>query len=59
MSYRLRAEDIQREQYRRDKKKVKCYKKVFGIGINSGHFIPEENPKETIKQLKKFFLKHV
>ena len=34
-------------------------KKVFGIGINSGHFIPEENPKETIKQLKKFFLKHV
>jgi len=34
-------------------------KKVSGIGINSGHFIPEENPKETIKQLKKFFLKHV
>ena len=34
-------------------------KKVFGIGINSGHFIPEENPKETIKQLKKFFLKYV
>ena len=33
-------------------------KKVFGIGINSGHFIPEENPKETIKQLKKFFLKY-
>ena len=33
--------------------------KVFGEGINSGHFIPEENPKETIKQLKKFFLKYV
>ena len=34
-------------------------KKVSGTGINSGHFIPEENPKETIKQLKIFFLKHV
>ena len=34
-------------------------KKVFGFEINSGHFIPEEKPKETIKQLKKFFLKHV
>ena len=34
-------------------------KKVLGIEINSGHFIPEQNPKETIKQLKKFFLKYV
>ena len=32
--------------------------KVVGAGINSGHFIPEQNPKETIKQLKKFFLKY-
>jgi haloacetate dehalogenase len=31
-------------------------KKVYGAGINSGHFTPEENPKETIKHLKKFFL---
>ena len=31
-------------------------KKVYGVGINSGHFIPEENPEETIKHLKKFFL---
>ncbi len=34
-------------------------KKVFGTEINSGHFIPEQNPKETTKQLKKFFLKYV
>jgi len=33
--------------------------KVTGSEINSGHFIPEQNPKETIKQLKKFFLKYV
>ena len=33
--------------------------KVTGFAINSGHFIPEENPKETINQLKKFFLKYV
>ena len=31
-------------------------KKVFGIGINSGHFIPEQKPKDKIKQLKNFFL---
>ena len=31
-------------------------KKVFGIGINSGHFIPEQKPQDTIKQLKNFFL---
>tara|TARA_B100001250_G_scaffold33537_1_gene27218 strand:- start:1758 stop:2633 length:876 start_codon:yes stop_codon:yes gene_type:complete len=30
-------------------------KKIYGTGINSGHFIPEQNPKETIKHLKKFF----
>jgi len=34
-------------------------KKVLGLEINSGHFIPEQNPKETIKQLTKFFLKYV
>ena len=34
-------------------------KKVLGFEINSGHFIPEQNPKETIKQLKNFFLKYV
>jgi len=33
--------------------------KISGVGINSGHFIPEEKPKETIKQLKKFFLNYV
>ena len=34
-------------------------KKVYGSSINSGHFIPEQNPKETIKHLKKFFNKYV
>ena len=34
-------------------------KKVYGVGINSGHFIPEQNPKQVIFQLKKFFLKHL
>ena len=34
-------------------------KKVYGIGIKSGHFIPEQNPKETIKHLKNFFKKYV
>ena len=33
-------------------------KKISGIGINSGHFIPEQRPKDTIKQLKNFFLKY-
>ncbi len=33
--------------------------KVYGAGINSGHFIPEQNSKETIKNLKKFFKKYV
>ena len=33
-------------------------KKIYGTGINSGHFIPEQNPKETIKNLKKFFNKY-
>jgi len=31
---------------------------VYGVGINSGHFIPEQNPKETIKNLIKFFKKY-
>ncbi len=34
-------------------------KKILGVEINSGHFIPEQNPKETIKHLKKFLLKYV
>ncbi len=34
-------------------------KKIYTAAINSGHFIPEQNPKETIKHLKKFFLKNV
>tara|TARA_B110000263_G_scaffold83324_1_gene72945 strand:- start:283 stop:903 length:621 start_codon:yes stop_codon:yes gene_type:complete len=33
-------------------------KKVYGTEINSGHFIPEQNPMQVIFQLKKFFLKH-
>ena len=33
-------------------------KRIYGTGINSGHFIPEQNPKETIKNLKKFFNKY-
>ena len=33
--------------------------KVFGYPINSGHFIPEQNPKETIKYLTNFFTKYV
>ena len=35
----------------------KYTKKVYGAGIKSGHFIPEQNPKETIKHLKNFFKK--
>ncbi len=35
------------------------YKKITGTAVKSGHFIPEQNPKETIKQLKNFFLKYV
>ena len=34
-------------------------KRITGSAINSGHFIPEQNPKEVIKKLKSFFLKHV
>ena len=34
------------------------HKKVYGTEINSGHFIPEQNPMQVIFQLKKFFLKH-
>ena len=28
---------------------------VTGSAIKSGHFIPEENPKETAKQIIEFF----
>ena len=33
--------------------------KVYGAAIKSGHFIPEQNPQETIKHLKNFFIKYV
>ena len=42
-----------------DFKPLGLNKKVSGIGINSGHFIPEEKPKEIIKQLKRFFFRYV
>jgi len=31
-------------------------KKIYGAGINSDHFIPEESPKQIIQHLKNFFL---
>ena len=34
-------------------------KKVYGHEINSGHFIPEQNPKQVIFKLKNFFLKQI
>ena len=34
-------------------------KKIVGKAIESGHFIPEQNPKQTIIQLKNFFLKQI
>ncbi len=34
-------------------------KKVIGKAINSGHFIPEQNPQQTIVQLRNFFLKQI
>ena len=34
-------------------------KKVYGAEINSGHFIPEQDPMQVIFQLKKFFLKNL
>jgi len=34
-------------------------KKAYGVAINSGHFIPEQNPKDTIKHLKTFFKKYI
>ena len=34
-------------------------KKIVGKAIESGHFIPEQNPKQTIIQLRNFFLKQI
>ena len=34
-------------------------RKVIGYPINSGHFIPEQNPKATIKHLSEFFLRKI
>jgi len=34
-------------------------KKIVGKAINSGHFIPEQNPQQTIIELRNFFLKQV
>jgi len=33
-------------------------KKIIGKAIDSGHFIPEQNPKEVINYLKNFFLNY-
>ena len=32
-----------------------CSKEVKGYGINSGHYLAEENPEEIIKNIKEFF----
>ena len=32
-------------------------KKIIGKEIDSGHFIPEQNPRETVKNFKNFFSK--
>ena len=34
-------------------------KKITGSSMNSGHFIPEEDPKETVIKLRKFFFAHI
>ena len=34
-------------------------KKVVGSAMKSGHFIPEEKPKETTKKLTKFFYENI
>ena len=34
-------------------------KKVIGSAMKSGHFIPEEKPKETTKKLTKFFYENI
>ena len=32
--------------------------KVEGKGFNCKHFIAEEDPKQTLNEMQKFFLKH-
>tara|TARA_Y100000590_G_scaffold147539_1_gene169385 strand:+ start:721 stop:1596 length:876 start_codon:yes stop_codon:yes gene_type:complete len=34
-------------------------KKISGLAMNTGHFIPEEDPKGTIKKLKNFFYEYI
>ena len=34
-------------------------RKITGSSMKSGHFIPEEDPKETVIKLKKFFFAHI
>ena len=34
-------------------------KKIVGTAIDSGHFIPEQNPQQTIIQLRNFFSKQI
>tara|TARA_B100000029_G_C16755152_1_gene659762 strand:- start:41 stop:514 length:474 start_codon:yes stop_codon:yes gene_type:complete len=34
-------------------------KKITGSAIKSGHFLPEESPKEITKKLINFFCKHI
>ena len=36
--------------------KTRKRNRLGGKAIDSGHFIPEQNPKQVIFQLKKFFL---
>ncbi len=33
-------------------------KKIEGVAINSGHFLPEQNPKDTLKHLIRFLNKY-
>ena len=34
-------------------------KKITGSSMKSGHFIPEEDPEETVIKLRKFFFAHI
>ena len=31
-----------------------CHKEVTGYGINTGHYLAEENPEEIIKNINNF-----
>ena len=34
-------------------------RKITGSSMKSGHFIPEEDPEETVIKLRKFFFAHI